>query len=326
VAELRPAGPFVRIPGDVSFGPEMRDAVGTRLKHPDGLCAPEAIARIVADPGEHAFTRDRIGDEHHASLVSRDDDAAVRDLGSVEFDLPRIRDHPSSIGAELSDAVAPTRLYLASTSAARLATLRAAGIEPVVIASDVDEDAAIDATQLELGRLLDPEEFVMLLARLKARAVAQGTRVDPVDPDRPLTGLVVGGDSAFELDGVIYGKPHLPDVAAERWRAQRGRSGVLHSGHWLVRVQDGRVIGESGAASSAIVHFAADIDDDELEAYIASGEPLEVAGAFTLDARGGAFIDRIEGDPHTVVGLGLPVLRRLVRELGVSWPSLWQPV
>jgi septum formation protein len=203
-----------------------------------------------------------------------------------------------------TDAV---QLILASTSPARLATLRLAGIEPVTIAPGVDEDAAVAAA----GPLAAPE-MVMLLARLKAEAVASA------HPD--LDGLILGGDSAFELDGVVYGKPHLPDVARDRWLAQRGRSGLLHSGHWLIDTRTGRA---TGSPAVAAVQFAADITDAEIDAYIATGEPLQVAGAFTIDARGAAFIERIEGDPHAVVGLSIPLLRTLVRSLGIEWTDLW---
>jgi septum formation protein len=199
------------------------------------------------------------------------------------------------------------RLHLASTSPARLATLRAVGIEPVTFAPGVDEDAAVAAA----GPLAAPE-MVMLLARLKAEAVASA------HPE--LDVLVLGGDSAFELDGVVYGKPHLPDVARERWHAQRGRAGLLHSGHWLIDTRTGAA---AGAPAVARVEFASDITDAEIDAYIATGEPLEVAGAFTIDARGAAFIERIEGDPHAVVGLSIPLLRTLVRSLGVEWTDLW---
>jgi septum formation protein len=203
-----------------------------------------------------------------------------------------------------TDAV---QLILASTSPARLATLRLAGIEPVTIAPGVDEDAAVAAA----GPLAAPE-MVMLLARLKAEAVASA------HPD--LDGLILGGDSAFELDGVVYGKPHLPDVARDRWLAQRGRSGLLHSGHWLIDTRTGRA---TGSPAVAAVRFAADITDAEIDAYVATGEPLQVAGAFTIDARGAAFIERIEGDPHAVVGLSIPLLRTLVRSLGIEWTDLW---
>ena len=207
----------------------------------------------------------------------------------------------------------PVRLYLASTSPARLATLRAVGIEPIAIPSHVDEEAAVAG-----AGPLTPSELVQLLARLKAEAVAlAGMEEGAFD------GLILGGDSAFELDGVVYGKPHLPEVARERWHAQRGRSGQLHSGHWLIDARDGIVGRAVGGVSVASVTFASDIDDDEIDAYIATGEPLEVAGAFTIDARGAGFIEAIEGDPHTVVGLSVPLLRTLVRQLGIAWPSLW---
>jgi len=202
------------------------------------------------------------------------------------------------------------RLYLASTSPARLATLRAVGIEPTAIPSHVDEESAVAA-----AGTLTPGEMVMLLARLKAEAVAEtGTTFD---------GLILGGDSAFELDGQIYGKPHLPEVARERWRAQRGRTGVLHSGHWLIDARGGIVGRSLGAAASARVHFADDITDDEIDAYIATGEPLEVAGAFTIDSKGAGFITGVDGDPHAVVGLSVPLLRTLVRSLGIEWTDLW---
>jgi septum formation protein len=204
------------------------------------------------------------------------------------------------------------RLYLASTSPARLATLRAVGIEPIAIAPGVDEEAAVAAAEAEAGRRLAPPEMVMLLARLKAEAV--------VAANPGLDGLVLGGDSAFELDGVIYGKPHLPEVARERWLAQRGRSGVLHSGHWLV---DGRTGEAIGAPAAAVVSFANDITEAEIDAYIATGEPLQVAGAFTIDSKGAAFITSIAGDPHAVVGLSIPLLRELTRSLGVEWTDLW---
>jgi septum formation protein len=201
-------------------------------------------------------------------------------------------------------------LHLASTSPARLATLRAAGIEPKTWNPEVDEDAVAGAA----GELT-AEEMVLLLARTKAEAVAEkhGKEID---------GLLLGGDSAFVIDGVIHGKPHDPLVARERWLKQRGRSGVLYSGHWLIEHSDfspGKAI---GVVTSAKVKFA-EITEHEIDTYIATGEPLRVAGAFTIDSLGGAFIEKIEGDPHTVVGLSLPALRKLVIELGHEWTSLW---
>jgi septum formation protein len=200
------------------------------------------------------------------------------------------------------------RLYLASTSPARLATLRSAGIEPVVLPSHVDEDAAVEAASP-----LTPIETVQLLARLKARAV--------LSPD--IDGIVLGGDSVFELDGVVYGKPHLPEIARERWMLQRGRTGHLHSGHWLIDHRGGVVRGEVGAVSTAAVTFADNITENEIDAYIATGEPLEVAGAFTIDSLGAPFITSVDGDPHAVVGLSLSTLRSLLLDFDVEWPSLW---
>ncbi|SMH33094.1 septum formation protein [Rathayibacter oskolensis] len=205
------------------------------------------------------------------------------------------------------------RLYLASTSPARLALLRASGIEPVVVPSHVDEPTAVARAEAETGSPLDADATVSLLARAKALAVL-GPEVD---------GLVLGGDSAFVLDGVVHGKPHEPERARERWLAQRGRTGRLHSGHWLVDHRGGRLNAEAGVVTSATVEFAADIDDSEIDAYIATGEPLEVAGAFTIDGRAAGFITRIDGDPSTVIGMSVPALRSLTRRLGVDWTSLW---
>lgn len=204
------------------------------------------------------------------------------------------------------------RLVLASTSPARLTLLRAAGVEPAVVASSVDEPATVAAEEERLGRELGADEIVLLLARAKAEAVAAVHGAED--------SLVLGGDSVFAIDGRIHGKPGTPDRALERWRAQRGREGVLHSGQWLI---DGRTGAGDGSVAQALVRFAADLTDAELTAYVATGEPLAVAGAFTIDSLGGPFIDRIEGDPSTVVGLSLPALRRLVRATGTEWTDLW---
>jgi septum formation protein len=205
------------------------------------------------------------------------------------------------------------RLYLASTSPARLATLRAVGIEPVAVPSHVDEDAVAAAAGPQ-----HPDAYVTLLARAKAEAVAERL----VDQGG-LDGLVLGGDSAFVLGDTIYGKPHLPEIARERWRAQRGRTGVLHSGHWLIDARGGIVGSAVGAPAAATVRFASDITDAEIDAYIATGEPLEVAGAFTIDSKGAGFVDSVDGDPHAVVGLSVPLVRTLVRRLGIEWTDLW---
>jgi septum formation protein len=210
------------------------------------------------------------------------------------------------------------RLYLASTSPARLAILRAAGIEPIVLPSGVDEPAVIASR--ERGRSpLSAAEVVLELAQAKARAVV-GTLVD----GEPIDGFVLGADSAFEIDGQIHGKPHLAEVARSRWRQQRGRAGVLWSGHCLIDHRGGRPAGTATGVDSATVRFEADIDDDEIDAYLATGEPLNVAGAFTIDGRGAAFIAEVSGTPSAVIGLSIPLLRRLLsREFGVRWPSLW---
>jgi septum formation protein len=205
------------------------------------------------------------------------------------------------------------RLYLASTSPARLATLRAAGIEPVLLSSGVDEEALADA-----AGPLDGPALVQMLARAKAEAVV-GAFVDGA----PIDGVIVGGDSVFELDGTLYGKPHRPEVARERWLAQRGRTGLLHSGHGVIDHRGGRIGGATGGVSTASVTFAGDVTDDEIDAYVASGEPLAVAGAFTIDSLGAAFIERVEGDPHAVVGLSVSLVRELLREFDIHWPSLW---
>ena len=194
-------------------------------------------------------------------------------------------------------------LVLASASPARLATLRSAGVDPVVIVSGVDE------SQLD-G--LPPAELALQLAELKCAAVVGRDEV-------PTGALVLGCDSVLELDGEALGKPHDPDEAVRRWRAMRGRTGVLRSGHCLRDTGTDRV---AAATASTTVHFA-ELSDEEIDAYVATGEPLHVAGAFTVDGLGGAFVTSIEGDHHNVVGVSLPLLRELVAELGHSWTALW---
>lgn len=196
-----------------------------------------------------------------------------------------------------------TPLVLASQSPARLETLRRAGVEPTVIVSGVDED--------QLGDL-PPQELALQLAELKCAAVAGRD-------DLPDGALVLGCDSVLELDGRTLGKPDDADDAVARWREMRGRSGVLHTGHALRDTGSGHV---ASATGSTTVHFA-EVSDDEIAAYVATGEPLYVAGAFTIDGLGGAFVTGIEGDHHNVVGLSLPLLRELLAELGRSWVDLW---
>jgi septum formation protein len=209
-----------------------------------------------------------------------------------------------------------TQLVLASTSPARLTLLRNAGIEPITIAPGVDEDA-VAARAEAMGLIASTADMVHVLAKAKAEAVLNHTDA--------FGKLIIGCDSSLEFDGQSLGKPHDPEVARERWKRMRGRAGVLHSGHWVI---DNRNPIESvqppaaGRSAKTIVHFA-DLSDAEIDAYVATSEPLHVAGAFTIDSLGGAFIRAIEGDPHTVIGLSLPTLRDLVIQLGVDYPSLW---
>jgi len=211
------------------------------------------------------------------------------------------------------------RVLLASTSPARRALLHQAGIEPLTMAPEVDEDAVIHAVETAEGRTLPPDEHVLLLARRKALDVVARLALEDAEFD----GLVIGGDSMFELDGRVLGKPHEPSIATERWHAMRGRTGILHSGHSVYRVIPGQAPIEAHAVAYASVTFVDDMTDAEIEAYVATGEPLAVAGAFTVDSLGGPFISRVEGDPSTVVGMSLSTLRRLARELGVAWTELW---
>jgi septum formation protein len=211
------------------------------------------------------------------------------------------------------------RVCLASTSPARLMLLRQVGIEPMISAPAVDEEAVAAAAAIDLGGDLPPAELVLLLARAKAADVA--LRLAAEDPG--FDGLVIGGDSMFALGGRVYGKPHTAEEATRRWREMRGGTGILYSGHSVYRLRPGAEATEATAVADAAVTFAADISDDEIAAYVASGEPLHVAGAFTVDSLGGAFITRVDGDPSTVVGMSLSTLRRLSGELGVTWTDLW---
>ncbi|WP_423723856.1 Maf family protein [Arthrobacter caoxuetaonis] len=204
-------------------------------------------------------------------------------------------------------------LILASASPARTNLLDNAGIAHRVLVSDVDEDAVT----ARYG-LTDPHDTALLLARAKAEAVASLPEADGA--------LVLGCDSVFEFDGEAHGKPWEPEIARERIRRMSGNVGVLHTGHWLVDCRDTDEDGSGatlGAVSSAEVHFAK-LLDDEIEAYIATGEPLAVAGSFTIDSLGGAFIEKVVGDPHAVVGLSVSTLRHLLASAGVGVTSLWK--
>ena len=214
------------------------------------------------------------------------------------------------------------QVCLASTSPARLMLLRHAGIEPLTLAPDVDEEAVIAQVEADEGRRLDADEHVLLLARRKAADVAARVAAEGFD-GAVFEGIVIGGDSMFEIDGEILGKPYTPEAATRRWQQMRGRTGMLHSGHSVIRVGGGTTSAEAHAVAAASVTFAADVTDAEIAAYVASGEPLHVAGAFTIDSLGGPFIERVEGDPSTVVGMSLSTVRRLAGELGVVWTDLW---
>ncbi|HHW83120.1 MAG TPA: septum formation inhibitor Maf [Actinomycetales bacterium] len=240
-------------------------------------------------------------------------------------------------------------LLLASSSPARLATLRNAGIPAAVRVSEIDEDAVLSRAILTSEHSLDPAEQVVVLARAKAEDVAlalldehdagvprsaaeeaartgavdDATHLPPSGSVPALPDFVLGCDSMLELDGSVMGKPRDAAQARDRWLQMRGRDGVLHTGHWLMDLRGaGRKVVAEGATSSTRVHFA-HLSEVEIDAYLATGEPLKVAGAFTIDALGGPYVTRIEGDHHGVVGLSLPVLRDLLGRRGVEIHELW---
>ncbi len=194
------------------------------------------------------------------------------------------------------------RLILASASSGRLAVLRGAGFDPEVIVSGVDEDHVTGT----------PYEICLELARLKAAAVA--TLVEDA-------ALVVGCDSVLELDGEALGKPASADEAIARWQAMSGRTGLLHTGHCVIDTATGADV---SAVGTTVVRFGSP-DEVELAAYVATGEPLKVAGAFSIDGLAGPFVEGIDGDHGNVIGLSLPVFRRLLAELGVRITDLWRP-
>ncbi|WLQ05281.1 Maf family protein [Arthrobacter oryzae] len=215
-----------------------------------------------------------------------------------------------------------TRLILASQSPARTKLLSHAGIRHEILVSDVDEDAV----QSRYG-VTDPHDTALLLARAKAEAVASLPEAEGA--------LVLGCDSVFEFDGEAHGKPYTADVAKERMLRMSGGMGVLHTGHWLVDCRDtdpdesensaGPAAGSGatlGSVTSAEVHFM-EMSGDEIDAYIATGEPLQCAGSFTIDGYGGAFIRKVDGDPHTVVGLSISTLRGLLAQAQVGITELW---
>ncbi|WP_328901941.1 MULTISPECIES: nucleoside triphosphate pyrophosphatase [unclassified Streptomyces] len=202
----------------------------------------------------------------------------------------------------MAPMTAPRRLVLASASPARLGLLRQAGLAPEVIVSGVDEDALTADT---------PAELALVLAQAKAAVVAALPEAAGA--------LVIGCDSVLELDGQALGKPADAEEATARWKSMRGRAGVLRTGHSLTDTTNGRTVSRT---ASTTVRFG-EPTDAEIAAYVASGEPLHVAGAFTLDGRSAPFVDSIEGDPGNVIGLSLPLLRRLLNELGIEITDLW---
>ncbi|HET8992912.1 MULTISPECIES: Maf family nucleotide pyrophosphatase [unclassified Rhodococcus (in: high G+C Gram-positive bacteria)] len=210
------------------------------------------------------------------------------------------------------------RLVLASASQARLSVLRGAGVEPFVQVSEVDEDALI----AELGPAAAPEAVVTTLARAKATDVFRALTADGRARDQHEDLVVIGCDSMLLFDGKLQGKPGTVDVARARWKRMSGHSAELLTGHSVLRARGGQIVSQVDDHSGTTVRFGTPSDAD-LEAYLATGEALEVAGAFTLDGLGGWFIDGIEGDPSSVIGIGLPLVRRLLLDVGVSVADLW---
>jgi septum formation protein len=192
------------------------------------------------------------------------------------------------------------QLVLASGSPARLRLLREAGFDPTVMVSNVPEDDVVEE---------DTASLVLTLAQRKASAVAP----------RAGGALIIGCDSVFEFEGEPHGKPASPEQAMEWLRRMRGQQGILHTGHCMIDGSSGTMV---SATTSTTVRFSR-TTDAELEAYIATGEPLAVAGAFTLDGRSAPFVDGVDGDPGNVIGLSLPTVRVLLAQLGVEITELW---
>lgn len=234
---------------------------------------------------------------------------------------PKSFEQTPATDAAVSPGTAPDLdLVLASQSPARASVLNASGIRFRTIVSGVDEDAALAAAEAERGDPLSPEQTALVLARAKAEAVAA----------LPETrgSFVLGCDSVFEFEGEPYGKPHEPDVAFSRIRRMSGSTGILHTGHWLVdrseTEQAGHESSGAGRIRSAEVTFDV-MSDEEITAYVATGEPLEVAGSFTIEGYGAAFIAGIRGESHTVLGLSVNALKDLLEERGRRIAELWRP-
>lgn len=206
-----------------------------------------------------------------------------------------------------------TRVVLGSASSGRLRVLRSAGIDPLVMVSGVDEDAIV----ARLGSHAEPADVVNALAQAKADAVRA-----VLDPAVAADCVVIGCDSMLYIDGRLCGKPGTSEQAAQQWNSMAGRDGHLYTGHSVIRVVDAIVTTTQTRTAVTTVRFSAPNDID-LAAYIASGEPLNVAGAFTLDGLGGWFLDGVDGDPSNVVGLGLAVTHVLLNAVGLSIGELW---
>lgn len=204
------------------------------------------------------------------------------------------------------EARAPLPFVLASASPSRRRLLEQAGVAPLILVSGVDEEAIEGAMQHQ-----PVPDVALALARAKAEAVG-------LLPEVPEDALVLGCDSIFEVDGVRLGKPPSPEEALRRWQRMRGRSGTLHTGHWLMDMAAGTAIGET---VSTVVDMV-DAPDEEIAAYIATGEPLLVAGGFTLDDLGAPYVAGVHGDPGNVIGVSLPAVRRLALALGRGWPTV----
>lgn len=205
-----------------------------------------------------------------------------------------------------------TRLVLASASPGRRQVLRGAGIDPAVLVSGVDEDAVIAA----IGESA-PESVTTALAVAKADAV-----VEHLDPAVAADCVVIGCDSMLLLGGRLCGKPGTAQQAAAQWEQMAGQQGNLLTGHSILRLSEGAVVHRDSRCRSTVVQFGTPSPAD-LAAYIGSGEPLAVAGAFTLDGLGGWFIERIDGDPSNVIGISLPLLTSMLIAAGVSVAELW---
>lgn len=200
-------------------------------------------------------------------------------------------------------------VLLASASTSRYSLLSNAGIVPLVQVSHVDEDAIQDAMPDATT-----SEKCIALAAAKGEAVAGNLQVTDAS-----NLLIVAADSMLDFEGAAYGKPGTPEVAIARWKAMRGKVGTLHTGHWMHDTVTGQTrTGEAGAK----VYFD-DVSDDEIEAYVASGEPLGVAGGFTHEGRSAAFIRTMDGDGPAVGGISLFLLRQFAQDMGLNWPSLW---